>query len=98
MKYRSVYMRGMITFEYAVLIAVFVGALIAMLVYFKRGLQGRYRGQVDGMSGAFYSPKETIAETYVFSQQNESSAERFTPGYSLVGQGLTNSVEASETI
>lgn len=44
--------------ETAVLILVIVGALIAMQVYLKRGIQGRLRSGVDSI-GEQYDPKAT---------------------------------------
>ena len=40
-------LRGQSTAEYAILIAVVIGALIAMQTYVKRGLQGRVKDGVD---------------------------------------------------
>jgi uncharacterized protein (UPF0333 family) len=39
--------RAQTTAEYAVLIALVVGAVVAMQVYIKRGLQGRLKSAVD---------------------------------------------------
>lgn len=39
--------RAQTTAEYAVLIALVVGAVVAMQIYIKRGLQGRIRNVVD---------------------------------------------------
>jgi Flp pilus assembly pilin Flp len=45
--------RAQSTLEYAVIIAVVVGALIAMQVYVKRGLQGRLRQATDDIGDQF---------------------------------------------
>ncbi len=42
-------LKGQSTAEYAILIAVVIGALIAMQTYVKRGLQGRLKDGVDVM-------------------------------------------------
>ncbi len=42
--------RAQTTAEYAVLIALVVGAVVAMQIYIKRGLQGRMRNVVDDTS------------------------------------------------
>jgi len=42
--------RAQSTAEYAVLIALVVGAVVAMQVYVKRGIQGRIRDVVDDVS------------------------------------------------
>ncbi len=41
--------------EYAITVAVVVGALLAIQVYFKRGVQGRLRDNVDNI-GKQYDP------------------------------------------
>ena len=46
---------GQSTVEYAVLIAVVVGALIAMQIYMKRGVQGKLRSATDDI-GEQFSP------------------------------------------
>jgi len=47
--------RGQSTLEYAVLIAVVVGALLAIQVYVKRGVQGRFKQAADDI-GEQFSP------------------------------------------
>ncbi len=47
--------RGQSTLEYAVVIAVIVGALLATQVYIKRGIQGRFKQSSDDI-GAQFSP------------------------------------------
>ena len=47
---RLVSQRGQSTGEYAILIAVAVGAIVAMQLYVKRGLQGRVKGASDFMA------------------------------------------------
>ena len=43
--------RAQTTAEYAILIAIVVGAVVAMQVYVRRGLQGRIRSAVDYTGG-----------------------------------------------
>ena len=50
--------------EYAGLIAIVVGALIAMQVIIKRGLQGKYRSTADDI-GEQYSPRHTTGITTI---------------------------------
>lgn len=45
--FRRLGKRAQTTAEYAVLIAIVVGAVVAMQVYVRRGLQGRIRNVVD---------------------------------------------------
>jgi uncharacterized protein (UPF0333 family) len=53
--------KGQSTLEYGILIAVVVGALIAMSVYMKRGLQGRLRSSTDQL-GEQYSAGQTQSQ------------------------------------
>ena len=53
--------RGQPALEYVMVIAVFVAALIAMQVYFKRGIQGRVREASDDIGNQF-SPGYTSNE------------------------------------
>lgn len=46
--------KGQSTLEYAVIIAVVVGALLAMQAYMKRGVEGKLRGSADSI-GEQYS-------------------------------------------
>ncbi len=52
--------KGQSTLEYGILIAVVVGALIAMSIYMKRGLQGRLRSSSDDI-GEQYSAGQTVS-------------------------------------
>jgi uncharacterized protein (UPF0333 family) len=45
--------KGQSTLEYAVLIAVVVGALLAMQIYMKRGIQGKLRQSTDQVGEQF---------------------------------------------
>jgi uncharacterized protein (UPF0333 family) len=45
--------KGQSTLEYAVLIAVVVGALVAMQIYMKRGIQGKLRQSTDQIGEQF---------------------------------------------
>ena len=52
--------RAQSTLEYAIIIAVVVGALVAMQFYLKRGIQGRVRQSSDDI-GEQFSPKLTVS-------------------------------------
>lgn len=69
--------RAQSTLEYALIIAVVVGGLIAMQVYVKRGLQGRLKSAADDI-GEQYSPGHTTGVTTVHS--NSSTQENLTGG------------------
>lgn len=52
--------KGQAILEYTTLIVIVAMALLAMQVYFKRGLQGKLRGNADDLSGAgVYAPAAT---------------------------------------
>jgi len=72
------------TLEYAILIFVVVGALIAMQIYVKRGIQGRMRESTDQI-GEQYSPGATGSNYTI--QRNTSTKESF--GTADVGAGVT---------
>lgn len=56
--------RAQSTLEYALIIAVVVGGLIAMQVYVKRGLQGKLKDSADQI-GEQYSPGYTTGTVTV---------------------------------
>ncbi|MFA5118831.1 MAG: hypothetical protein WC695_08290 [Candidatus Omnitrophota bacterium] len=82
--------RAQSTLEYAVIIAVVVGALIAMQIYVKRGLQGRLRQATDDVGDQF-SPGNTnyhyITNSFVNSDETSSG-----------GSYLTNAVPSTTTL
>lgn len=47
--------------EYSVIIACIIAGLVAMTIYIKRGIQGRFR-QVSDSIGEQYSPKNTESD------------------------------------
>jgi Flp pilus assembly pilin Flp len=49
---------GQVVIEYATLIGIVVAALVAMLIYVKRGVSGRLRSAADSL-GESYSPRHT---------------------------------------
>ena len=55
--------RAQSTLEYAILIAVVVGALIGMQTYVKRGLQGRLRVATDDVGSQFEPALTTVDQT-----------------------------------
>jgi hypothetical protein len=73
------------TLEYALIVAVVVGALLAMQIYIKRGLQGRYRSSVDNI-GEQYAAGRTTSK-WVISETKSVNLDR--AGYD--GQGISNS-------
>jgi Flp pilus assembly pilin Flp len=61
------------TLEYALIVAVVVGALLAMQVYVKRGLQGRLKSATDDI-GDQYSPgyTESVITVDIESESTET--------------------------
>lgn len=66
--------RAQTTLEYTILTAVIIGALIAMQVYMKRGIQGKMRSDLNQLTdGAFYSPGATNSTSISITNIEESS-------------------------
>lgn len=55
--------KGQSVLEYAMIIAVVVGALLAIQIYMKRGLQGRLRESSDQIGEQFDAEKTAISRT-----------------------------------
>lgn len=76
--------KGQNTLEYALLIAVVVGALIAMQRYINRGIQGGLRGRADDIGEQFDAARtEGSYEIRTSSKSNET--------YGIIGTGVTQS-------
>jgi len=71
--------RGQSTLEYAVLIVVIIGALLAVQTYIKRGVQGRLKSASDDIGDQF-SPGNTNEIRHTFT--NSSTQETFNAGNS----------------
>lgn len=72
--------------ETAVLILVIVGALIAMQVYLKRGIQGRLRGGVDSI-GEQYDPQATSSSFTINHVSNATTTTNTTTQEKFVSGG-----------
>lgn len=78
--------RGQSTLEYAVIIAVIVGALLAIQVYIKRGIQGRLKQASDDIGDQF-SPG---ASTYDYNTTTTTrSTESTTPFHTYEGEDVS---------
>jgi hypothetical protein len=55
--------KGQSTLEYAMIIAVVVGALLAIQIYMKRGVQGKMRESTDQIGEQFDAENTTIDHT-----------------------------------
>ena len=53
--------KGQTSVEYAVVLIIVIGSLLAIQNYMKRGLQGRWKDTVDGL-GDQYDPKTAITD------------------------------------
>lgn len=67
--------RAQSTFEFTVLTVVVLGAMLSMQVYFKRGVQGRWRASADDI-GEQYDPRSTNG-TIVYRLNSESEVRIF---------------------
>ena len=74
--------------ETAVLILVIVGALIAMQIYLKRGIQGRLRGGVDSI-GEQYDPQATSSSFTINHISNATTTTNTTTQEKTVSGGYT---------
>lgn len=73
------------TAEYAILIAIVVGAVVAMQVYVRRGIQGRIRNVVDHVDSGG-------AADFNF------TAEQYEPYYNAVASNTTRGSSMSENL
>ena len=53
--------KGQLAVEYVVILIIVIGALLAMQMYFKRGIQGRMKTSVDSV-GEQYDPLTTESD------------------------------------
>jgi uncharacterized protein (UPF0333 family) len=91
--------RAQTTAEYAILIAIVVGAVVAMQVYVKRGLQGRVRDVVDMVdsNGAAGNYKNVLSGDqyepyYMVSTANTAQNQYGTQNLKTAGQVVTGDI------
>ncbi len=86
--FRRLGKRAQTTAEYAILIALIVGAVVAMQIYVKRGIQGRVRDVVDhtGTGG------EVAGENLTF------TASQYEPYYNQSTANTTQSASSSDQL
>ena len=70
---RNLGYKGQIAMEYAVVLIIVIGALIAMQMYLKRGVQGRYKSSIDSV-GEQYDPLTTTTDITESLQGSSSTA------------------------
>lgn len=94
--------RAQSTLEYAVIIAVVVGALLAIQIYMKRGIQGKLRGSTDQIGEQFEAEKTTVNRTTTRTgttvQKIEGGATTSSTGSGDLGKAETSTDEGSETV
>ena len=76
--------KGQSTLEYALIIAVIIGALLAMQAYMRRGVQGKLRESTDDIGGQ-YSAGHVTAK-YVTQQDIDKISTEET---GIAGQGIS---------
>lgn len=94
--------KGQSTAEYAILIGLVIGAVVAMQIYFKRGMQGRVKDAVDYIDanssevfkGGQYEPYYLSSESKT--SQNASETTDLRAG-GEVGKTETSDVVANRT-
>jgi len=83
--------RAQSTAEYAILIAIVVGAVVAMQVYIRRGIQGRIKEVVDYTGNDL---PDTKLGTFQFQPKNS----QYEPYYNQSTSTTTQSASESESI
>ena len=84
------------TIEYSFLIVIIIGALIAMNLYFKRGIQGRWKQAIDGL-GDQYDPGHMLTEMrYVLDSNSETFVwtNQVNGGFVSMRRDIVNSVDS----
>ena len=81
--------------EYTVLVTVIIGAFIAGGVYFKRGLQGRWKASIDDL-GEQYDPR--VTNTDIIQRLSQNTELRINTidaegGVWTMREDITNSLE-----
>ncbi len=87
--------KGQSTLEYALIIAVVVGALLAMQSYMKRGVQGKLREATDDV-GSQYSAGNVTAK-YITQQSTDKQTVE-TVGVGTTAGARTTSVQSPATV
>ncbi|MCA9398112.1 MAG: hypothetical protein KC618_00055 [Candidatus Omnitrophica bacterium] len=87
--------QGQSTLEYLVLIIVILGAFLAMQLYFRRGIQGRWKSTLDDL-GDQYDPRfanTRVRHTLITTTDTQIIAHDTTDGTWTERIDNTNSVE-----
>ena len=95
-KFRKYWDSGQSTIEFTVLLMIVIGALLAGQVYFKRGVQGRWKSAVDELSVELYDPLLTDSDIVHRTASNavvEIATVQGMDGYWTIRQDHTNSLD-----
>lgn len=90
--FRKLSKRAQTTAEYAILIAIVVGAVVAMQIYIKRGMQGRVKDVVDYTGSDMMNGANS---TFTFHAANEGG--QYEPYYSSSNASSSQNASESET-
>jgi len=71
--------KGQGILEYALLVACFIAALVAMQIYVKRGFSGRLKQAADSL-GEQYDPKRTESDIISSFDSNTTTISKMVPG------------------
>ena len=78
-------MKAQSTLEYAVLIIVIIGAMLAIQTYIKRGVQGRLKSSADDIGDQFSPGNTNVVRTTVTRSNTQE-------GFGLSAQGVSSTV------
>ncbi len=86
--------KGQSTLEYAMVIAVVVGALLAIQIYMKRGVQGKLRESSDQIGEQFDANNTTINRT---TTRKGTTVEKVEAGVTTKSSGGVSGLGTAET-
>lgn len=81
--------RGQSTLEYAIIIAVVVGALLAMQIYMKRGLEGKLKDSSDNIGAQYSAGNVTSSHTTITTTSSDEKTS---------SEGSSSNVDTSSTL
>lgn len=87
--------RGQSTIEYTLMIVAIIGALLAMQVYFKRGVQGRLRDNVENIGKQYDPASANITSNLSVSSSSTANTVSIEEGGKLKTTTTTNSTTNS---
>lgn len=82
-------LRGQSTLEYAIIVAVVVGALLAMQIYMKRGLEGKLKDSSDNIGAQYSAGNVTSSHTTTTATSSDEKTS---------AKGSSSTVDSSSTL